>query len=94
VERRATMEFEVDGGDSLIGIKGLDQPTVIDSAFSSLPHPQRRYRCWQCGEALTRRDTRTGIVGATVRTSKFGTRRVAVHADCEDDVMNEGMGLF
>src|SRR6266508_1289815 len=68
VQRRAVMEYELDAGDSLIGIRAFDQPTA-NGAFSSSPRPQRKCRCWSCEEPLTRQDARTGIVGAVVRTS-------------------------
>jgi hypothetical protein len=94
VDRGKVMEFNVDDHDTCIGIRSPGpEPMVLDGAFSAL-RPRRTYPCWSCEEPLTRRDARTGIVGVPVRTSKFGCRRVGVHAGCEDDVMNEGIGIF
>jgi hypothetical protein len=94
VDRGKVMEFNVDDHDTCIGIRPLNpEPMILDGAFSA-SRPRRTYPCWSCGDSLTRRDARTGIVGVIIRTSKFGTRRVAVHLGCEDDVMNEGIAIF
>jgi hypothetical protein len=97
VDTRRRVQFEING-DDLVGIVGIlplkpDSANVMDGAFSA-PRPRRTYPCWSCGEPLTRKNARDGIVGVIIRTSKFGTRRVAVHLGCEDDAMNEGIAIF